>query len=348
MMFLDCPACLDQQSAARCGLPAEVRSRFTTRSTDGPPDSIMISCPAGHAFSGPAASLTPDRTGNPDPGTARASSRTGRDRPPPAQERRRGGGPAPRNHHAAPHRHDHRPNNTPAYYLGHPATVWITAMRPRRHRTASPHEGNQGPRQHPPHRTPPSRSTADHPATAPGQQPQPRPDTRNTPKREPPAARPHRPHPHNPPPAPAADRPLTPAQPLIAAHRHAIIPPAFLSAPYPMSPSSDHYAVYLCVFPATPRTRSSTADRAMTCLSPPDSAQMSANPGGGRRGQRPVVPSSCSRRMSACPACRAVSLVMCATTHRSVCRLPSTGTAKRACGSPAARIARSLSSMAAR
>jgi len=139
MMFLDCPACLDQQSAARCGLPAEARSRFTTRSTDGPPDSIMISCPAGHAFSGPAASLTPDRTGNPDPGTARASSRTGRDRPPPAQERRRGGGPAPRNHHAAPHRHDHRPNNTPAYYLGHPATVWITAMRPRRHRTASPH-----------------------------------------------------------------------------------------------------------------------------------------------------------------------------------------------------------------
>jgi len=42
-----------------------------------------------------------------------------------------------------------------------------------------------------------------------------------------------------------------------------------------------------------------------------------------------VVPSSCSRRMSACPACRAVSLVMWAMTHRSVCRLPSTGTAKR-------------------
>jgi uncharacterized membrane protein YbjE (DUF340 family) len=64
--------------------------------------------------------------------------------------------------------------------------------------------------------------------------------------------------------------------------------------------------------------------------------------------QRPVVPSTCSRRMSACPACRAVSLVMWAMTHRRVCRLPSTGTAKRACGSPTARVARSLSAMAAR
>ena len=60
------------------------------------------------------------------------------------------------------------------------------------------------------------------------------------------------------------------------------------------------------------------------------------------------MPSNCSLRLSACPACRAVSLVMWAITHRSVCRLPPAGTAKRACGSPAARIARSLSSMAAR
>lgn len=29
MMLFDCPAYLDQNSAARCGLPAEVRSRFT-------------------------------------------------------------------------------------------------------------------------------------------------------------------------------------------------------------------------------------------------------------------------------------------------------------------------------
>ena len=30
MMFLDCPAYLDQDGAVRCGLPAEVRCRFTT------------------------------------------------------------------------------------------------------------------------------------------------------------------------------------------------------------------------------------------------------------------------------------------------------------------------------
>ena len=30
-----------------------------------------------------------------------------------------------------------RPNTAPAYYLGHPAALWITAMRPRRRRTAS-------------------------------------------------------------------------------------------------------------------------------------------------------------------------------------------------------------------
>ena len=33
MMFLDCPAYLDQDGAARCGLPAEVRYRFTMHST---------------------------------------------------------------------------------------------------------------------------------------------------------------------------------------------------------------------------------------------------------------------------------------------------------------------------
>ena len=67
MMFLNCPACLDQEGALRCGLPAEVRYRFTMRSTDGPLDSVMIRCPAGHYFSGPLAFLTPDSTGNHDP-----------------------------------------------------------------------------------------------------------------------------------------------------------------------------------------------------------------------------------------------------------------------------------------
>jgi hypothetical protein len=65
MMFLDCPGYLDQDGAARCGLPAEVRCRFTMRSTDGPVESVMITCPAGHYFNGPS---------NPSPGTARTTT----------------------------------------------------------------------------------------------------------------------------------------------------------------------------------------------------------------------------------------------------------------------------------
>jgi hypothetical protein len=42
MTFLNCPACLDRDGAVRCGLPAEVRCRFTMRSTDRPLESAMI------------------------------------------------------------------------------------------------------------------------------------------------------------------------------------------------------------------------------------------------------------------------------------------------------------------
>lgn len=70
MTFLNCPAYLDQDGAIRCGLPAEVRSRFTMRSTDGPLESVMIRCPAGHYFNGPIESLSPDSTDNHDSGTA--------------------------------------------------------------------------------------------------------------------------------------------------------------------------------------------------------------------------------------------------------------------------------------
>jgi hypothetical protein len=45
MMFLDCPAYLDHERTVRCGLPAEVRCRFTMRSTDGPIEAAMIRCP---------------------------------------------------------------------------------------------------------------------------------------------------------------------------------------------------------------------------------------------------------------------------------------------------------------
>jgi hypothetical protein len=58
MIFLDCPAHLDEEGAVRCGLPAEVRRRYTMRSTGGPLDSAMIMCPAGHWFNGPIEFLT--------------------------------------------------------------------------------------------------------------------------------------------------------------------------------------------------------------------------------------------------------------------------------------------------
>jgi hypothetical protein len=58
MMFFDCPAYLDDEGAARCGLPAEVRCRYTMQSTDGPLESLMIRCPTGHLFNGPVESLT--------------------------------------------------------------------------------------------------------------------------------------------------------------------------------------------------------------------------------------------------------------------------------------------------
>jgi hypothetical protein len=137
MMFLNCPAYLDQEGAVRCGLPAEARCRFTMRSTDGPVESAMISCPAGHSFTGAIESLTWDSTASQDPDPAGLGPRAGRDS---LQSRHGGGGSAPRDvPAAAPERTARRPNTAPACYLGHPAALWITVMRPRRKRTASRH-----------------------------------------------------------------------------------------------------------------------------------------------------------------------------------------------------------------
>jgi len=138
MMFLNCPACLDQDRAVRCGLPAEVRCRFTMGSTDGPLESAMIRCPAGHNFSGPIEFLTGDSTDHHDLGTAGASARAGRDSLQRGHDGAHGGGgSARRDLPAEPQRRSRRPNTAPAYYLGHPAARWITAMRPRRRPTAS-------------------------------------------------------------------------------------------------------------------------------------------------------------------------------------------------------------------
>jgi hypothetical protein len=138
MMFLNCPAYLDHQGAARCGLPAEVRCRFTMHSTDGPVESAMIRCPAGHCFSGAIESLTWDGKDKHDPGSAAVASRAGRASVQGSHDGRDGtDGFAARHFPAEPERRDRRPNTAPAHYLGHPAALWITAMRPRRRPTAS-------------------------------------------------------------------------------------------------------------------------------------------------------------------------------------------------------------------
>jgi hypothetical protein len=70
MVFLDCPAYLEGEVAERCGLPAEVRSRFTMRSTSGSLESAMIRCPSGHWFNAPIEFLTWKKAlGHPASGT---------------------------------------------------------------------------------------------------------------------------------------------------------------------------------------------------------------------------------------------------------------------------------------
>jgi hypothetical protein len=58
VIFMDCPEYIDQQGAARCGLPAEVQYRYTVESSRGPLESAKIRCPRGHWFNGPVESLT--------------------------------------------------------------------------------------------------------------------------------------------------------------------------------------------------------------------------------------------------------------------------------------------------
>jgi hypothetical protein len=76
------PAYLDDERTVKCGLPAEVRCRFTMRSTDGPLESAMIRCPAGHRFNGTIESLTWDSANKHNPGTAAAPSVAGHGRLP--------------------------------------------------------------------------------------------------------------------------------------------------------------------------------------------------------------------------------------------------------------------------
>ncbi len=135
MMFLDCPAYLDHDGTLRCGLPAEVRCRFIMHSTDGPLESAMIRCPAGHYFCGAIESLTWHGKDKHDPGSAAMTSRAARDSVQGSHDSRHGGGSHSGDVPAQPERDARRPNTAPAYYLGHPAALWITAMRLHRRRT---------------------------------------------------------------------------------------------------------------------------------------------------------------------------------------------------------------------
>ena len=139
-MFLDCPAYLNQDGSARCGLSAEVRCWYTMGSTGGPPESATIKCPVGHWFNGPIEFPTWQSSQQQHRNTAttafsakRDSLTGGHDGPDTSSKftvRAAPGEPEPQSP---------RLNSAPAYYLGRPAHPWITAMRPRHRRTASHH-----------------------------------------------------------------------------------------------------------------------------------------------------------------------------------------------------------------
>jgi hypothetical protein len=112
MMFLDCPAYLDDKGAIRCGLPAEVRSRYTVRSSDGPLESAMIRCPVGHVFNGPIEFLTWEKHESKHaPANGRVAAMTGHDRGTGGRDRRdSSGAPAVRDIPGPPARKASRPS----------------------------------------------------------------------------------------------------------------------------------------------------------------------------------------------------------------------------------------------
>jgi hypothetical protein len=137
MTFLDCPAYLDDEGTVRCGLPAEVRRRFTMRSSDGPLEGAIIKCPVGHWFNGPIASLTLQGNLRSDQGNARAGSGPGRDGIADDQLSPNGaGGQVVQGGPKGPRLLVPRPHGAPPYYLGRPAWLWIAAVSPCPGRTA--------------------------------------------------------------------------------------------------------------------------------------------------------------------------------------------------------------------
>lgn len=128
MMFLDCPAYLDDGRSVRCGLPAEVRCRFTMCSTDGPVESAMIGCPAGHSFNGAIESLTWKSDRQNAVGQAAVAPSAGSAGRPGVPDGRAGGGRLAARDRREPDREARRPNGAPAYYQGRAARIYLTAM----------------------------------------------------------------------------------------------------------------------------------------------------------------------------------------------------------------------------
>ena len=77
-----------------------------------------------------------DNRDKPDPGRAAVTSRPARDSVRGSHDGGDGTGEiAVRDFPAGPEPGISRPSTAPAYYLGRPARLWITVMRPRRRRT---------------------------------------------------------------------------------------------------------------------------------------------------------------------------------------------------------------------
>lgn len=111
------------------------------RPTDRLPERATVRSPPGPYVSRFIESLTRDSKDKHNPGTTAGGSRAERDSVQITHNRHDGeGGAALREFPAPPERRIRRPNTTPAYYLGRPADLWISAMRPRRKCTSPPIE----------------------------------------------------------------------------------------------------------------------------------------------------------------------------------------------------------------
>jgi hypothetical protein len=66
LMFLNCPAYMDNNGAARCGLPAEVHCRYTMNSTDGRWKAPRSAARAATTSTGPS-TASPCRSSRPRP-----------------------------------------------------------------------------------------------------------------------------------------------------------------------------------------------------------------------------------------------------------------------------------------